>query len=196
MAAAKTARSVTISGTIPEASSSTTLDLTDNAAGNGQGWITVNGQKIRIVQIGNINYFEAGLPFWSKYGGGSSVAQLFAGKWVKSSGANSPAASFSEFTNARKFIAALANTKGTFVKAGTATIHGQKAYAIKAQGAGGGGVLYVNATGKPYPLEITSPSSAGKGEITFSNWNKPVTIKAPAHSIDLNSLNSSSPAGG
>jgi hypothetical protein len=189
LAAGRSATSVTIAGSLPDDGGTITLNITDNSMGDGKGSVAQGGNTIQIIQIGPVNYFRAGTAFWKKVGGGSAGAQLFAGKWLKSSGSNSPGASFSQLT---KFKTLLPNgTSGsTFTKAGTTTFDGQPAYVIKGTGSGGqGGTLLIAATGKPFPLEIKPPGPKA-GSLTFSNWDKSVTIKAPSHSIDYNSLTS------
>jgi hypothetical protein len=38
--------------------------------------------------------------------------------------------------------------------------------------------------GTPFPLQLLA-GTAGSGSLTFSGWNKPITIKKPASFIDL-----------
>jgi hypothetical protein len=47
----------------------------------------------------------------------------------------------------------------------------------------------VATSGKPYPLQIAKGGSES-GTITFSDWNKPVTITAPSNAVDLSELKS------
>jgi hypothetical protein len=73
-------------------------------------------------------------------------------------------------------------SKGT-----TSTIEGQQAVGVK--DVTRGGVLYVATKGTPFPLEITKGGSGG-GKVTFTRWNAPVTVKAPANAVDLGQLQS------
>lgn len=52
-----------------------------------------------------------------------------------------------------------------------------------------GGVLYVAATGPPYPIEI-SMGGADAGTLSFDKWNQPVSVFAPANAIDVAQLQS------
>ena len=50
-----------------------------------------------------------------------------------------------------------------------------------------GGTLYVAATGKPFPLQITKEGKES-GKVTFSRWDQPVTLTAPSGAIDISKL--------
>ena len=71
---------------------------------------------------------------------------------------------------------------------GTSTVSGQAVVGVKdtAQGE----TLYVATTGKPYPCELAK-SGTGGGKIAFTEWDKPVTLKAPANAVDIEQLQKS-----
>jgi hypothetical protein len=45
--------------------------------------------------------------------------------------------------------------------------------------------LYVEATGKPYPVALVSGQKGRSGAITFDDWNKTVSLAAPSGAIDI-----------
>ena len=47
--------------------------------------------------------------------------------------------------------------------------------------------LYVATTGKPFPVELTKNGTDG-GTIAFAEWDKPVTLTAPANAVDIEQL--------
>jgi hypothetical protein len=40
-------------------------------------------------------------------------------------------------------------------------------------------LVYIAASGKPYPVAILSPNWGAQGSVSFDEWNKPVPISAP-----------------
>ena len=52
-----------------------------------------------------------------------------------------------------------------------------------------GGVLYVATSGPPFPLQIVQRGS-NAGSISFSEWNKPVSLSVPEKAVDLSQLRS------
>jgi hypothetical protein len=187
--AGKSAKSVTIKGSVADSGQTISLNITDLANGNGAGSITIGGQTIQLVKLGNSSYFKADTAFWQK-NGGSGAAQLLANRWVKSptSGSDSIGSSFNQFLSIKGFLSSLSSSTGTLSKGGTSTVNGHKVYVINSSE---GGSLYIAAIGKPYPVKITSTGSSS-GTITLTNWNKHVTITAPAGAIDMNKLGSGS----
>ena len=57
---------------------------------------------------------------------------------------------------------------------------GRKVVAVKSDQ----GTLYVAATGKPYPVEISKPGSDG-GRIDFDRFNEAVNLTAPTNTVNL-----------
>jgi hypothetical protein len=80
-------------------------------------------------------------------------------------------------------VSSLAHPLGTLSKAGT-TVGGMAAILLKSAT---GVTVAVAAHGTPFPLEIVSP---GSGSLTFTDWNKPVTVKKPASYINVAQLGS------
>jgi hypothetical protein len=182
-AAADSATSVHVSGHQTSGSASITLDLSLLAGKGGRGLISNNGLSFELIVIGNVTYIKGSPSFYRRFGG-SAAAQLFQGKWLKSSNSGELAV-FSSLTDMRKLIDTELVAHGKVQKGSTTTIAGQKV--IPLTDTSKGGILYVAATGKPYPIEITKHGSEG-GTITFDHWNEPVSIKPPIGAIDLSQL--------
>jgi hypothetical protein len=186
-AAAASASTVHVSGSVNSAGSPVTLDLKLAAGKGGTGEISLNGLSFKLILVGQTAYMSGSSAFYNHIGG-SAAAQLLAGKWLKVSAASGEFAAFGQLADMTKLLDSTLTSQGTLTKGATRTVNGQQAIAITDAK---GGILYVATTGKPYPVEITKTGSES-GKITFEDWNQPVDVAAPANSIDLAELKAAS----
>ncbi len=182
--AADSAGSVHVSGSVKSAGAPVTLDLNLQSGKGGKGEISQGGYTFKLILLGDTAYISGGSSFY-KHLGGAAAASLLAGKWLKVPVNTGEFASFSSLTDMRKLIDTTLASHGTLKKGSTSTVGGQQAIAVT--DSTNGGSLYVATTGKPYPLQLSKGGSES-GRISFSDWNAPVTIEAPAHSVDLAEL--------
>ena len=185
-AAADAATSVHVSGSVKSSGSPVALDLNLAAGKGATGQISQNGSTFKIVIDGSTAYISGSDAFYRKLGG-SAAAQLLAGKWLKVPTTTPEFASFSSLTNMRKLLDTTLAGHGSLQKGSTTTVAGQQAIAVTDTTRGG--TLYVATSGKPYPLQI-SKDGAEAGTIAFDKWDEPVTISAPASSVNLSELKS------
>jgi hypothetical protein len=194
-AASKAATSVTINGSLTPAGSHQpiVLHITDTKGG-GYGSITVDGQTIKLIQVGSVNYFKAGTTYWQKALGSKSslVVPVYANHWVKSSGPNTPEAGFASVVNLGTFLNGYDTHKVRWVLAGHSTLHGQPVTVVHGTQQGVTGTLLIAAKGPPYLMAIEPPH--GNGTVRFSNWNKPVQLTAPSQWVAFSTLGG--PTGG
>lgn len=183
-AAADAASAVHVSGSLESGGTPLRLDLNLVAGKGAQGEISQNGASFKLILVGNTAYIS-GSPAFYRSLGGSAAAQLFNGKWLKASAASGEFASFKQLADMRQLIDTTLASHGTLVKGAPTTVNGQQAIAITDTVKDG--TLYVATTGKPYPLQIAK-AGAESGKIAFDNWNRPVTITAPANAVDLSEL--------
>jgi hypothetical protein len=183
-AAADEASSVHVSGSLVTSGAHVTLDLSLASGKGAAGSLSENGMSFKLIMVGDTAYINASPAFYRQLGGAAAV-QLLAGKWMKAPANTGEFAQLGQLASMSKLIDAVLTTHGTLTKGGTATINGQSAIAVT--DVTKGGTLYVATTGQPYPLQISKTGSEG-GKITFDRWNQPVTIKAPANSIDVTEL--------
>jgi hypothetical protein len=183
-AAADAASSVHVSGSLKSGGASVKLNLNLAAGKGAQGEISQNGASFKLILVGNTAYIS-GSPAFYRSLGGSAAAQLFKGKWLKASATSGEFASFKQLGDMRQLIDSTLTSHGALVKGATTTVGGQQAIAITDSAKDG--TLYVAATGKPYPLQISKGGSES-GKIAFSGWNQPVTITAPSNAVDLSEL--------
>jgi len=183
-AAADSASSVHVSGSIKTGATPVTIDLSLAAGKGARGEISENGASFKLILVGGTAYIS-GSPAFYRSLGGAAAAQLLDGKWLKASATSGEFASFNSLGNMRQLIDTTLAAHGTLTKGATSTVNGQQVIAVTDTNKTG--TLYVATSGKPYPVAITKGSSEN-GKIAFSDWNQPVTITAPANAVDLSEL--------
>jgi hypothetical protein len=182
--AADEAKSVHVSGSLVSGGTPITLDMNLLAGKGGRGKLSQNGLAFELIDVGGTVYIKGSSTFY-KHIGGSAAAQLLQGKWLKAAANSSDFSSLGQLTNLRQLIDQTLGDHGTLTKGATSTVNGVKAVGLTDKTEGG--TLYVAASGKPYPVEITKGGSAN-GTISFDNWNQPLTLSAPANAIDIAAL--------
>jgi hypothetical protein len=175
--------SVHVAGTVSSSGQKITLDLDLVNGKGGKGSMTQNGLGFQIVAVGPEVYINGSKAFWQK-AAGTSAAQLLTGKWLKAP-ATGQLASFATLTNVQKLFNQLLSSHGKLAKGKTTTIHGQQAVAVS--DTTNGGTLYVAASGKAYPIELSKSGSDG-GQIVFNRFNQPVSLTPPPNAVDISSL--------
>jgi hypothetical protein len=188
VAAAKTAAdgasAVHVSGSTVTAGTPLTLDLNLVAGKGGRGRIAENGLSFELIELEGTIYISGSSAFYTHFAG-AAAAKLLQGKWLKAPATNSSFAGLSALTESRRLLdVALSTSGGALAKAGTSTVNGQAAVGVKDAE---NGTLYVATTGQPYPLKVTKSGAAG-GTISFNEWDKPVTLTAPANAVDIEQL--------
>jgi hypothetical protein len=184
-AAADSASAVRVTGSTVTGGTPISLDLSLVAGKGGSGKLSQSGLSFELIEIDGTIYINGSPAFYSHFAG-PAAAQLLHGKWLKASTSNASFAGLSSLTDLRKLLdAALSSSHNSLTKVGISTVNGQPAVGVKDSGQNG--TLYVATTGPAYPLEITKNGSGG-GKITFSEWDKPVTLTAPANAVDIEQL--------
>jgi hypothetical protein len=181
--AALAATSVHVAGAITDAGSPLDLDLV-LAQGKGKGTMSESGLSFQIVRIGDAAYIKGSDAFLKQFAG-AAAAQLFHDKWLKGSVASGNLKALAPLTDITKLFKGAFGSHGKLVNEGETTFQGQKVVAIK--DSKDGSLLYVAASGTPYPLGAKE-SGASKGTITFDHWNDSVSISAPKGAVDISKL--------
>ncbi len=199
-AAADGASTVHVSGSTVTSGTPIALDLSLVAGKGGRGRIAENGLSFELLELEGTIYIKGSTAFYRHFAG-AAAAKLLRGKWLKAPATSSSFAGLSSLIALHKLLdAALASSDKALVSAGTSTVKGQAVVGVKdtAQGE----TIYVATTGKPYPVAATksgateagrhSPSArthvSASGTIAFAEWNKPVTLTAPANAVDIEQL--------
>jgi hypothetical protein len=182
--AASGAASVHIAGSIVSENKPISLNMELVARKGAKGRITLEGLPIDVVEVEHAFYLNGSAAFYRHIGGGAA-AQLLEGKWLKAPASSGEFSSLAQLTDLSTLINGVLGSHGSLSSAGTTTVAGQKVVGVK--DASTGGVLYVAATGTPYPVQIVK-TSGGTGRLVFDRWNQSVTLQAPANAINITQL--------
>lgn len=167
--------SVHVAGATTSDNTPLALDLKLVAGKGGTGQMTIQGQTLNIVTLGQSVYIKADAAFWTKFAN-AQAAGVLKDKWLKAP-SNGSFASFAQLTDITKLFDQLLGDHGTLAKGSTTTVNGQKVIGINDTTKHG--TLYIATTGKPYPVEITN----GPSKIVFDQVNQPVPLAAPSGAI-------------
>jgi hypothetical protein len=174
------AKSVHVAGGSPAES----LDLRLVAGQGAVGDVTKGGNKLQLVRIGPTAYVKGDAATIQSLAG-AKAAQRLGGRWLRLPISDPAYASIKKLTAMNDLVGgAVSPTGSTLTKLPQRTIRGIPVIGLEDQGHG---VLYISATGQPYPVEIDS-APGGHDKVVFSEWNKPVTLNAPATSIGVKQL--------
>jgi len=184
-AAATTASSANVSGSVVSSGTPITLDLTMARGKGAKGSMSISGHQFDLVRIGDAAYIHGSDAFWQHYAG-QAVAQLLHDKWVKVSVTDPRFVSLGPVTNMGLLFAQVSAHHGKLANDGKTSYKGQPVVAIR--DTADNSKLYVAAAGKPYPLAIVGGTKGQSGTITFGYWNKGVSLSAPKDAIDISQL--------
>lgn len=181
--AALAATSVHVAGAISDTGTPVSLDLVI-AQGKGKGTISESGVGFQIVRIGDAAYIKGSDAFLKQFAG-AAAAQLLHDKWLKGSVASGRLSALAPLTDITKLFKGALGSHGKLVNQGETDFQGEKAVAIK--DSKDGSILYVAATGTPFPLGAKQ-GGASKDSITFDHWNDSVSIGAPKGAVDISTV--------
>lgn len=177
------ASSVHVAGSISNNSVPLTLDLVLVSGRGGSGELSEGGLTFRVITVGPSVYIQGTPAFWSHFAG-PTVARTLDGQWLKAP-ASGQFAPIAALTNMSELFGKVLLSHGTLEKVGTRTLNGRQVVGVRDSKAGG--VLYVAATGQPYPVEVIKQGT-GAGRIVFDRINRTVDLAPPAHFRDLSQL--------
>ena len=131
--AVRGAKSVHMSGAVNSDSSDIGFDvmLSSDAA---KGTLTLSGNEIKLVRVGDAAYFSGSPEFYKTLGGGDAAANLLQGRWIKIPSTDSRFASFEQFTDKGKLFSSMLQAEGTVTKSGVRTYNGQKVVVLRDSG--------------------------------------------------------------
>jgi hypothetical protein len=180
------ATSFTYVGTTQQNGGTSSLKVSVSSPGKGQGTMTLSGQPVKAIMVGNTLYLSSNKAFWTKIAGAGAGAR-FGTRWVSIPTTDSDFAGIVGLLDESQVSAQFSNTSNTkFTRGNTSTINGQKVIAVTGKGTtdSTGGTVYVATTGKPYIIRVTG----GGTSLTFSNYNQPVNPSVPPNPVDIASL--------
>ena len=181
-AAATSASSAHVSGSIRSEGTPITLDLSTVRGKGAKGSMSTSGLKFDLVRIGDTLYIRGSDEFLKHFAGGD-VAQLLHDKWLKASATQGRLKSLAPLTSLGALFEGVSAHHGKLVNDGKKTYKGEEVVVVR--DTSDNSKLYVAATGKPYPVAIVGAKKGESGTITFGDWNKSVSLTAPDGAIDI-----------
>jgi hypothetical protein len=204
-------RSYHVEGTQTDKDGRSTINGDVSAGGDVKFRMTLGGNEIELVAVGDRTYMKADRGFWSSRGGaaGPRIANLLADRWVVA-----PDEAGATMRNGfdqllpKNLAYCVTRTAGTVGKRGTEQLDGRDVVVLTDKGDKPGtspGELYVSTSGPALPLRVvqTGPEKPGgtkdprcgdqestttASDIRLSDFDKPLDIKAPPNPLDLTTL--------
>jgi len=162
-----------------------------NVPGKGvKGKVNEKGKQAEFIVTGGAFYIKGGEALFSQAG---SAAGLLSGKWLKIPSGSANLGSFSQISELPNLLnqnlSKLKSKQSNLTKTGEKTIDGKTVVGLTGTENGQKGTIYVEAAEPHYPVALES-AAAGGGTVkaTFSAWNEPAEVSAPANAVDLSSL--------
>jgi hypothetical protein len=183
IAAATSASSVHVSGSIRSNGTAINLDLSMVKGKGATGSMSTNGLEFDLVRIGDTVYIRGSDAFYKRYAP-PAFLPLLRGNWLKASATSGRFRSLAPLTGIAALLAKVRASHGKLVNEGDlATYHGQ--HIVQIRDTSDGSWLYVAATGTPYPVAIIGGKKSESGTITFGDWNQSVSLTAPKNALDI-----------
>jgi hypothetical protein len=142
------------------------------------------GLSFEVIRKGNTLYLK-GNPLFNARLEATMGIKVPSGVWLK--GSDGRLAQIGSFTDISKELPLILSGSGKVTKGQKTEINGQPAIILKETRKLYTGTLYVATTGEPYPLKL-SKTGRETGQTTFTGWNDPVTVTAPANAVELSGL--------
>jgi hypothetical protein len=181
---AKTAR---LTGNITTGGQKIQLDL-ELVGDNSTGTLTVDGNDVQLIKLDGSVYIKGDPQFLAQYANGDTAAvQALNGKWLKTA-TTSDFDSFSIDGFADELKAS--NDVKVNAKTTQATQNGKPVVILSQSD---GSTLTIANTGEAYPL-VLNGKGTDSGQLTFSDFNKAVTITAPSDILDVSASATPTPA--
>jgi hypothetical protein len=182
--AADRASSVHVAGALSSGEMPITLNLELASGHGGRGQVSEGGLSFELIVVDDSVYIKGSPSFYSHFGG-AAAARLFQGKWLRAPSADGELASLASLTDFSHLLDQTLASHGALVKGATSTVAGQPV--IELHDTAKSGSLYIATTGQPYPIRIVKRGTEA-GSVSFTGWNQPVSLAAPAGAIDLSQL--------
>ena len=95
-------------------------------------------------------------------------------------------ATFGSLFQKDAFLETMLTPEGGATVKGTGDVNGTPVVFL--EDTTGKGALAIQTVGEPYPVQIKGDGPDGSGEITFTDWNAPVSVTAPTDVVDISQL--------
>jgi hypothetical protein len=161
------------------------LDMALNKKGDCAGTIGMKDGKADLIKTGDTIYMKYDEAFLRAQGGGSSkeetdmIVDMLAGKWTKTSATAEDSKEMASFCDLDTVLADFEDTNSDAERGKTTTVDGTPAILLHEKDGKDRYTLSVATKGKPYLLRVVSKSAKEPGDMSFTDYNKPVPADAP-----------------
>ena len=197
-AAAGAADSVQVKGTITAEGATVTLDM-ELGKDAGQGTFSSQGEEVQLRLVNDATYIRASGDALAKVfgmsGGDSAAGQAMGAfitalgtgdKWLMIPGREA-IGGLEGFVSKDSLLKDMRAASDKAVVKGSGEVNGTPVVLLDL--GEGNGTLAIATVGEPDPVQLTSPAAGSEsGEITFSNWNAPISVTAPTDVVDIGAL--------
>jgi hypothetical protein len=171
-AAARTTRVV---GSFRDDGTDVTMDIRMDDDGDAVAQLDVGGLgAMELRTVGDDAWLSGDKAFWKATG---APANLFDGKWIKTTTDSKDFQDFLELTSKKQWAAELLQPDGELEVVEGKDVDGVPTVGLAEVTGEDPGILYVAATGPAYPLLIEPKS--GEGSLRFTDWDEPVDVEKP-----------------
>ena len=182
LAASKAATSVTVVGSQTDGQDMA-FELV-LGTGVGQGTLSFNGvPALEFRQVDGNLYWKISREGAEMIIGPGEASKAIGGRWVFAPVGSEDAgmADLGELGNKNALMAFLLQPKGTATVAGTGDVGGTPVVFVRIKDGNDTGTLAIQTMGEPLPVQFKGNEE--NGSFTFSNWNAPVNVTAPAGAV-------------
>lgn len=182
-AALRASHAVHLTGQLTDSASKMPITVDVQLQDDGtKGTFTFGGQTVQVIAVGSTTYLKTTAAFYEGQGSSAATAAKLANKWVK----DPDASEFNDFTlsGLSKQLSQPSSKSKINDAVTTGKLDGKKVVIVSETD---GSKLYVAATGKPLPLQLSNSTSSadGSGAVRFSNYGKHQDVQAPPGPLDV-----------
>ncbi len=180
--------SVTMEGKLTQGDTELGLELSLNTDGDCTGSLTQGDGTAQLVSTGGKSYLKGDEAFWTGTAGGAdqgkAILAVLGDKWAlfpQSTGG------FAEICDLDQLLSSLGDGKSKLTKGDVSDVDGEEVVAVTSKADDGDTVAKVATGDKHYILEISKDGGTDSGSFSFSKFDEPVDVQAPAEDqvVDL-----------
>jgi hypothetical protein len=171
------ARSMRITGVVQLSGKAATVDLSGTCDGTqGRSTITMDNQNLEVTTVGGTHYVKANAAYWRASGLAPGVIVEIGSRYLATKDPSLSRLTVGGFLGSLRTEQAV--TDGMGVIAERTTLTGRPVYLFSVRTTGGRLTIWVTDTAYTL-LKLRYETTAGTDEVTFSDWDVPVSYSAP-----------------
>ncbi|MGW3040538.1 hypothetical protein ACWC9T_10910 [Kitasatospora sp. NPDC001159] len=180
------ATSVKVAGTMATEDGAITIQLGMDSKGQCQGKMGMPGMgSYEIISDGKQYFIKPDAQFWKTFGGpkGDVVAELFKGRYLTGFEGDPKMKSLIDLCNLSVASKQMLKDDGSGAptKGSAGTVNGVKTFSLKEKDdKGEETLLHIATEGTFYPVRMEKTTGADKGQIDFTDFDKPFTVQLPS----------------